>query len=120
MRIAKEFWIFSESTVLNNLQSIAQENHYQLLDSPETDPAPYIWNYVGIERLQSTMNILRESDHVPAQVPPLPKAGGDKNVWRPKAVGDHNVCQHQMVTCGREAVHGSNLINKVSLFNHFR
>jgi hypothetical protein len=45
----KGFGIFSESTMLNNLQSIAKENHYQLLDLPETDPAQCISNYPRIE-----------------------------------------------------------------------
>jgi len=49
--IAKEFGIFSESTLLNNLQWIAKENRYQLLDFPETDPAQHISNHPGIERL---------------------------------------------------------------------
>jgi len=50
-RIAKEFGIFSESTLLDNLQSIAKENQYQLLDISETDPAQHISNHPGIERL---------------------------------------------------------------------
>ena len=50
-RIAKEFRTFTESTMLNNLQSIAQENHYQLLNTPETDPALYNYNHPVIERL---------------------------------------------------------------------
>ena len=37
--------------MLNNLQSIAKENHNQLLDFPETDPAQYISNHPEIERL---------------------------------------------------------------------
>jgi len=47
---------------------------------------------------KSTINKLRESDVVPAQVLPLPKAGGDQNVPQPKAGGDHNVPQHQKAT----------------------
>ena len=54
-RIAKEFTIFTESTVLNNSQSIAQANRYQHRDYPETDPAQYIWNHPRIEKL-STRN----------------------------------------------------------------
>jgi len=50
-RIAKEFGIFTESIMLNNLQSIAHENHYQHLDSPETEPSQYISNHPGMERL---------------------------------------------------------------------
>ena len=41
-RVTKEFGIFSESTRSNDIESIAQENHCQLLDSPETDPVWYI------------------------------------------------------------------------------
>ena len=47
----KEFGIFTESSMLNNLQSISQENGSQLLDSPETDPVQYISNHPGIDRL---------------------------------------------------------------------
>jgi len=50
-RIATEFGIFSESTMLNNLQSNAKANHYQLLNLPETDPAQYIPNHPGIETI---------------------------------------------------------------------
>jgi hypothetical protein len=50
-RIAKEFGIFSESTLLNNLHSIAKENRYQLLDISETDPAQHISIHPGIEPL---------------------------------------------------------------------
>jgi len=49
--IAKEFGIFTESTMLKNLQSIAKENRYQLLDFPEADPAQYISNHPGIDKL---------------------------------------------------------------------
>jgi len=44
---------------------------------------------------KSTIDILRESGIVPAQVLPLAKAGGDHSVPQPKAGGDHNVPQHQ-------------------------
>ena len=47
---------------------------------------------------KSALNILCESDVVPTQVLPLPKAGGDQNVPQPKASGDHNFPQHQKVT----------------------
>jgi hypothetical protein len=47
-RTPQEFGLFSESTMLNNLQSIAKEHRYQLLDVPETDPAQYISNHLGI------------------------------------------------------------------------
>jgi hypothetical protein len=50
-RVMKEFRIFSKSTMFNNLQLIAQENHYQLLDSPETDPVQYVSNQSGIAEL---------------------------------------------------------------------
>jgi hypothetical protein len=40
--VTKEFWIFNESTILTDFQSIAQEIHCQLLDPPKTDPAPNI------------------------------------------------------------------------------
>jgi len=33
--------------MLNHLQSIVKENHYQLLDIPGTDPAQYITNHPG-------------------------------------------------------------------------
>jgi len=56
-RIAKEFGIFTESIMLNNLQSIAHENRYQHLDSPETDPAKYISNHPGIERLSKRYRV---------------------------------------------------------------
>jgi len=56
-RIVKEFGIFTESTRLNNSQSIAQENRYQHLDSPETDPAQYISNHPGIERLSKRYRV---------------------------------------------------------------
>jgi hypothetical protein len=41
-RVAKGFGILSESTRLNDLQSIAQENCCKRLDSPETDPVLYL------------------------------------------------------------------------------
>jgi hypothetical protein len=41
---------------------------------------------------------LCESDVVPAQTLPLPKAGGDRNVPQHKAGGGHNVPEHQNVT----------------------
>jgi hypothetical protein len=44
---------------------------------------------------KSTINILRESDIVPTQTLPLPKAGGVQNVPQPKAGGDDNMPQHQ-------------------------
>ena len=61
-RIATEFGIFSESSLLNNFQSIAKENRYQLLDFPEPDPAQHISNHPGIERLSMP-------DHVDVSYP---------------------------------------------------
>ena len=52
-RIANEFGISSESTLWNNLQSIAKENRYQLLDFSETDPAQHISDHPGIEQLST-------------------------------------------------------------------
>jgi len=49
--VTEVFGIFTESTMLNNSQSIAQENGCQLLNSPETHPAQYISNHPRIERL---------------------------------------------------------------------
>jgi hypothetical protein len=49
-RFVKEFVIFTESTMLNNVQSIANENCDQHLDFPETDSAQYISNHPVIER----------------------------------------------------------------------
>jgi hypothetical protein len=37
-RIPKEFGIFTQSIMLNHLQSVAHENYYQHLDSPTTEP----------------------------------------------------------------------------------
>ena len=48
-----------------------------------------------LKRQMSAINILCESDIVPAQVLPLPKAGGDQSVLQPKACGDYNVPQHK-------------------------
>ena len=47
---------------------------------------------------KSTIDILCESDVVPAQAIPLLKAGGAQRVPQPEASRDHNVYQHQMVT----------------------
>jgi hypothetical protein len=44
-RVTKEFRIFSESIMMNDLQSVAQENRWQLLYSPETDLLQYISNH---------------------------------------------------------------------------
>ena len=51
-----------------------------------------------IKHQKSTINILRETDVIPAQALPLPQAGGDQYVPQPKAGGDHDVSQHQKVT----------------------
>jgi len=56
-RVMREFGIFTESSMLNNLQSIAQENRSQLLDSPETDPVQYIANHPGIDRLSNRYRV---------------------------------------------------------------
>jgi hypothetical protein len=48
-RTAKEFSLFNESITLNDLQSIAHENHYQQLDTPEIEPAQYISNRPGMD-----------------------------------------------------------------------
>jgi len=56
-RIAKEFGIFTEFIMLNNLPSIAHENRYQHLDSPETEPSQYISNHPGIERLSKRYQV---------------------------------------------------------------
>jgi hypothetical protein len=50
-----------------------------------------------LKRPKSTINILHESDVVPAQAVLVPKAGGDQNVPQPNASGDHNVPEHQKV-----------------------
>jgi len=56
-RIANKFGIFTESIMLSNLQSIAHENRYQHLNSPETDPSQYISNHPGIESLSKRYRI---------------------------------------------------------------
>jgi hypothetical protein len=50
-RVMTEFGIITVSSMLNNIQSIAQGNRSQLLDSPETDPVEYFANHPGIEWL---------------------------------------------------------------------
>jgi hypothetical protein len=55
--IATQFEIFTESIMLNNLQSIAHENRYQHLDSAETDPSQYVSNHRGIERLSKQYRV---------------------------------------------------------------
>ena len=47
---------------------------------------------------KSTINILRESDIVPAQALPLAQAGRDQCVPQLKSGGDHNIHQPQMAT----------------------
>jgi len=56
-RVTKEFAIFTKSSMLNNLQLIAQENRFQLLDSPETDPVQYISHHSGIDRLSKRYGV---------------------------------------------------------------
>jgi len=55
--VVKEFGIFNESTIVTDFQSFAQGNRCQLLDSPETDPAPNISNHPGIERLSKRYRV---------------------------------------------------------------
>jgi hypothetical protein len=55
--VTKEFWIITESSMLNNLQSIAQENGFQHLDSHETDAVPYFSNHPGIDRLSKRYRV---------------------------------------------------------------
>jgi len=55
--IAKEFGIFTESIMLNNLQSSAHENRYQHLNSPEPDPSRYISNHPGLQRLSKQYQV---------------------------------------------------------------
>jgi len=43
--------------MLKNVQSIAQENHYQFVDSPETDPAQYISDDPGMELLSKQYRV---------------------------------------------------------------
>jgi hypothetical protein len=43
--------------MLNHLQSIAQENRSQLIDSPETDLVQSIANHPGIERLSKRYRV---------------------------------------------------------------
>jgi hypothetical protein len=49
--MVKEFGILSELSMMNISQWIAKENQYQPCDFPETDPAQYFSNHLGIERL---------------------------------------------------------------------
>jgi hypothetical protein len=49
-RVTKELGIFTESSMVNNVQPIAQENHSQLFDLPETVPEQYISNHPAIDR----------------------------------------------------------------------
>jgi len=49
-RVTKGLRIFSESTMLNNSQWIAQENRCQLLDCPVSEPVLYLPNQPGVER----------------------------------------------------------------------
>ena len=50
-RVTKELEIFTESTMLNKIESIALEYRCQLLDSPETDPVQYTSGHPEIDRL---------------------------------------------------------------------
>jgi len=51
-----------------------------------------------LKHQKSTINILHESDIVPAQVLPLSESGGDYSFPQPKAGEYHNVPQHQKAT----------------------
>jgi len=59
-----------------------------------------LWHPAGaiaprlLKHHKSTINILHESDAIPAQAVPLPMAAGDQNVPQPKAGGDNNVTKH--------------------------
>ena len=55
--VPNESRILTESSVWNNLQSIAQENRCQLLDPPVTDPVQYISNHPWIERLSKRYRV---------------------------------------------------------------
>ena len=50
-RVTRDFRMITESSMLNNLLWVAQENRSKLLDSPETDPVQYVANHPWIERL---------------------------------------------------------------------
>jgi hypothetical protein len=49
--VPKEFGIFTESTFLNDYQSIAQDNRCKILHPPEINLAQNIINHAGIQRL---------------------------------------------------------------------
>jgi hypothetical protein len=55
--IAIIFGIFTESTLLNHLQLIAQENRYQHLDCPGSSPAQYISTHRGIRTLSKQYRV---------------------------------------------------------------
>ena len=82
-RIAKEFRISGNSSMLSNLHPIAQENRYPHLDSPGTDQSHYMSQCPGEARLSKRYcelmyHILRHSSGIPgipeeySQVFPLP------------------------------------------------
>ena len=56
-QIGQQFGILTDSIMVNCLQSIARENRYQHLESPETDPSQYISNHPGIERLSTRYRV---------------------------------------------------------------
>jgi len=62
---------------------------------------PNLWHPAGaiapplLKRQKSNIIIIHVSDVLPAQVLPLPEAGGNQIVSQPKAGGDHNVPRHQ-------------------------
>lgn len=65
-RITKLFGIFTTSTMLNNVLSIAQEHCYQHLDSPAADSALYISDLQGIQTLskQCQVDVLKPNRHL--------------------------------------------------------
>ena len=77
----------------NHANTVIARTSLPKLHHPAKTMAPPL-----LKRQKSTINILRESDIVPAQALPLPTAGGDDSDPQPKAGGDHNVRQHQKPT----------------------
>jgi hypothetical protein len=56
-RIAKQFGIFTESTMLNHVPSITQAHCYQHLNSPGANSALYIANHEGIQTLSKHVHV---------------------------------------------------------------
>jgi hypothetical protein len=78
---------------LSRADSVIARNSLPNLQHPAGAIAPPL-----VKRPKSAINILHESDVIPAQALTLPNARGDQNVPQPKAGGDHNVPQHQKET----------------------